>query len=352
MGSGFGSEVSLRELEILCSVSAEEWEEAAAVCEAFPCSLDELEALVAKGLLICDSTDPDSILARSREEAFRGSNWSIEAAIYHQSTRHLLSTYRREPREVRLDKQEREFGKFVDRYGVPPAAFPEFSSGRGIELPRMEVEGDFWKVLYGRTTSRTYGPDATLALEDLAALLFNVFGCRETTRLAPDVELQRRTSPSGGGLHPIEAFPFVTRVEGLAPGLYHYRSRENSLALLDDQPVEQHADYASEICLGQEWAASAPLLVFLVARFERSFWKYRRNNRAYTVVMLDAGHLSQTFYLVAERLGLGAVFSAALDLERVDRSLGVDGSRVGTVGVCACGPKLAEDPLRLWEKAY
>ena len=66
-------------------------------------------------------------------------------------------------------------------------------------------------------------------MNELATLLRWVWGAHGTLRLAgADLGL-RRTSPSGGSLHPIEVYPLVRRVEGIAPGLYHYLGREHAL---------------------------------------------------------------------------------------------------------------------------
>src|SRR3546814_4882794 len=46
---------------------------------------------------------------------------------------------------------------------------------------------------------------------------------------------------------------------------------------------------------GQHWFADAPMLVVLAARVRRNFWKYRNHPKAYRAIVLDAGHLSQTF---------------------------------------------------------
>jgi hypothetical protein len=61
----------------------------------------------------------------------------------------------------------------------------------------------------------------------------------------------------------------------------------------------------------------------MTARFARSFWKYRRHAKILRAILLDAGHLSQTFYLVCTQLGLGPYITAAIDdaeLERATRS--------------------------------
>jgi SagB-type dehydrogenase family enzyme len=50
----------------------------------------------------------------------------------------------------------------------------------------------------------------------------------------------------------------------------------------------------------------------MTALLERSMWKYHHSH-AYRVLLLDAGHLGQTFHLVATALGLAPFTSAATD---------------------------------------
>ena len=52
------------------------------------------------------------------------------------------------------------------------------------------------------------------------------------------------------------------------------------------------------------------MLVVLSGRVARSFWKYRNHVKAYRVLTLDAGHLSQTFQLLAAEAGLAAFVTA------------------------------------------
>jgi len=41
-----------------------------------------------------------------------------------------------------------------------------------------------------------------------------------------------RTAPSAGGLYPLECYAVAARVDGVAPGIYHYRPRDHSLNLV------------------------------------------------------------------------------------------------------------------------
>jgi len=62
----------------------------------------------------------------------------------------------------------------------------------------------------------------------------------------------------------------------------------------------------------------------MTAVFSREQWKYP-TARAYRVIQLDAGHLCQTFCLVATWLGLAPFCTAALADTRIEKTLGIDG---------------------------
>ncbi|MDF5808502.1 hypothetical protein P4123_14470 [Pseudomonas aeruginosa] len=42
----------------------------------------------------------------------------------------------------------------------------------------------------------------------------------------------RKTSPSGGSLHPVEVYPIVLNVDGIERGIYHYSVRRHGLERL------------------------------------------------------------------------------------------------------------------------
>jgi SagB-type dehydrogenase family enzyme len=75
----------------------------------------------------------------------------------------------------------------------------------------------------------------------------------------------------------------------------------------------------------------------MVSRFARSFWKYRRHAKAYRNLVLDAGHLSQTFYLVCTALGLGPFFTTAINEIQILNELRLSALQVGVIGLCGCG---------------
>ena len=60
------------------------------------------------------------------------------------------------------------------------------------------------------------------------------------------------------------------------------------------------------------------------------------------MTLMDAGHLSQTFYLVCAELSLGAFVTAAINNADVDERLGLDGFAEGSLAIVCCGPLVEE----------
>jgi SagB-type dehydrogenase family enzyme len=113
----------------------------------------------------------------------------------------------------------------------------------------------------------------------------------------------------------------VYRVEGLPPGLYHYRPCDHHLTQLALGNFEQQV---IQMNTGQFYSAGMAFGVYITTRFERAWWKYPAS-RAYRVVLLDIGHVAQTFQLVATALGLNTWLTAAFHDSSVHQFLDVDG---------------------------
>ena len=161
---------------------------------------------------------------------------------------------------------------------------------------------------------------------------------RRPPALGDDVVVLRKTSPSGGSLHPIEVYPLVRAVEGIEPGLYHYNVEHHGLEPIERARRRTRPEAVARSFLGGQWYfASAQVLFVMAARFDRSFWKYRDHDKAYSAILLDAGHLSQTLYLVCGELGLGAFVAGAINDATIDERLGLAAFEEGSLAVCGCG---------------
>ena len=80
-------------------------------------------------------------------------------------------------------------------------------------------------------------------------------------------------------------------------------------------------------------------MVVLASVLARVAWRYR-SARAYRVVLIEAGHLAQTFCLTATALGLAPFCTGALADSVIEGDLGLDGLDqpvMYAVGAGACG---------------
>jgi SagB-type dehydrogenase family enzyme len=202
-----------------------------------------------------------------------------------------------------------------------PLLFKSYRHAPRLLLPpQSPAEGEFLGVLTARKTHREFSP-VGLPLDAISDLLFYTWGVSGFVHSPILGRLPHKTSPSGGARHPGEVYLIALRVKGLAPGLYHYDPQHHRLEELRRGGM---AEKAVRYCGGQRWVKSAAALFLMTAVFRRVMWKYRVA-RAYRVVLADAGHLCQTFCLVATWLGLAPFCVMALKDSLIEKDLGLDG---------------------------
>lgn len=306
----------------------------------------QVDELARHGFVVTDSDEEPYRLLRERDDAFTAGAWSPEAACFHFSCEDRYA-YEQPDGDyaAALERSAESFTQHAERHGTPPPAFwePEQVEERS-ELPLTSPEGQLYDVLTARRSTRSY-TGQPLTQEQLSTLLRYVWGCHGTTDLAPDIPVLRKTSPAGGSMHPIEVYCLIRNVEGLDSGIYHYSSQHHALGLMERMTPDQLATLAVDFSHGQIWLADAPVVFVMTSRWTRHLWKYRNISRAYTVMLMDAAHLSQTFYLVATELGLGACFTGAMDAPTIEQKLSLDGITQGPAGIIACGhPDLTQFP--------
>jgi len=320
-------ELDTEALLALGTVSQTIWRERGALLQQMPEAV--LERLLAQGLLIGDT--PEHAALRARDELLRATHWRPMSALAHTFSRW---------HDVRAETgmHAPSFQELLDTYGEPPpSTFDLGSAAAALKLPPV-ARGPLDEVLFQRYTGRNFDLQATLPLPLVARLLQRTFGAQEVRAVGPHAEVVKKTSPSGGGLHPVEAFVLAQRVDGVLPGLYHYHPLAHELRPLRTMERAEAAALAQQMVAGQDWLGEAPLQVVMVARVERSYWKYRNHHKAYRALSLDAGHLSQTFYLLAAEAGLGAFITAAVNDVDIEQMLQLDHLRHAVMAVCGCGP--------------
>lgn len=297
-----------------------------------------LEALLAKGLLMARDAKADSNDIAQADEALREAHWRGLSAVAHRHTRW---------KDVDTEDAERRFSEaseqtFLERLGPsPPPVHERVSSEQRVPLQRPQTSA-LETLSDRRVTCRNYDPARAVSQADFAAIMYRTFGARVVSDYAPGVQLLKKGVPSAGGLHATEAYVLVQKVEGMAPGLYHYHPIAHALEPLRTLQPDAATALAKRFVAAQAYYAQAHVVIALVSRFPRNFWKYRNHAKAYRAVTLDAGHLSQMLYLAATEVNLGAFITAAINEVEIEQAFDLEPMREGPLAVCGFGVRAAE----------
>ncbi|MGA7914774.1 MAG: SagB family peptide dehydrogenase [Candidatus Acidiferrales bacterium] len=252
------------------------------------------------------------------------SHWNPAAGFFHFTGRDLPFT----ADLLRTGRYMEE----LTREKAMPVPVKRYPGAEQTRLLPAHENGEFPRVLTARRTWRRFAL-GKLSFADLSTLLGLTFGVREWVAVPPLGRFAVKTSPSGGALHPIEAYVVARDVEGISPGIYHYDASRHRLELLRPGMTR---DRMSDYVIGQRWFSDACAFVVMTAVFTRTQWKYRYP-RAYRVVLAECGHLCQTFCLTATWLGLAPFCTMALADSKIDRDLGLDGVTEGALYVAGVG---------------
>jgi SagB-type dehydrogenase family enzyme len=211
-------------------------------------------------------------------------------------------------------------------WGKRPPLYKDYAAAQRIALPRdFRYRGLFVEEAIERRRSIRDYSGKPLTLEQLSLLLHSAYGITEPSH-------PLRASPSAGALYPLEIYPIVNVVSGLARGVYHYRPRDHSLDLIKE------GDFRSSLLTGtggQDMVLQASVVLVIAAIFQRTRWKYQE--RAYRYVLLEAGHLGENLYLAATSLGLGPCGIGAFFDDEINRLVGVDGKDEAAVYLVSIG---------------
>jgi SagB-type dehydrogenase family enzyme len=287
------------------------WRSAADLAADVPSVSKRTLARVLDSLIAGDLVESSNRDASARERRFQSTweSWSPSAAFFHFATKDV------------------DYGDVMDqdslrvrRQTEGPPEMLRLRRGTVVRLPAFPRRGVLPRLLLARRSWRAFGK-RPVTLRELSALAGLTWAVQCGVRLAPDLALPLKTSPSGGACHSIEVYFAVRRVAGLAPGLYHYHPDAHAL-------VRVRKGWTGRTIArrlgGQQWFANCAVVALMTTAVERVQFKYRFA-RAYRVVLLEAGHFCQTFCLVATWLGLAPFCTAAFADSAIERDLSIDG---------------------------
>ena len=233
--------------------------------------------------------------------------------------------------------------------GVKHPSYDVHITGEFIELPAFDdvvTCPSYLDLLDERRSVRAY-TDAPVTQEQLAFMLWSAQGIQATRGEGGVATF--RPAPSGGARHPFELYFAVKNVEGLEPGLYHYvpakHIGEKKVTIERLGPLfDNYETHMNDLLVGQKWAVTAPVILFLSCIPYRAEWRY--SNISHRVMLIDLGHVGQNLMLSAAALGLGSCCLAAYEQKLCDEVFSFNGIDEYTVYVLTLGtpkPKGSEE---------
>lgn len=252
--------------------------------------------------------------------------WHPHAAFFHFGTKD--GPFRRDPRNY-----DRELVEKAKTTPMPPAT--KTVVGRATTLPNPRRLGTLDRALDTRRTWRRFG-SRPVSLRDLATILHRTFGVQARADIPEQGEIVIKTSPSGGARHPIEAYVVALGVDGLPSGSVHHY--DAALRELHRMPGRVTRRQLTRMVAHQDWYQGAAAVVIMAPVFARTMWRYRASH-AYRAVLIEAGHLCQTFCLVASLLRLAPFCTIALSERRWERVLGLDGIAEAPIYLAGVGSR-------------
>jgi SagB-type dehydrogenase family enzyme len=261
------------------------------------------------GLLITEGSDQDKLETRFGKEWL----WPTASRYYHFSTK--------------IDNPHNtteEIGQYYTRHlkgRRQPPIYKSYPARPKIRLLKDSgTEAPFFGVLRSRHTTREFS-GKPISFAEMSKLVYYTWGRISSYKTREFGELLHKTSPSAGARHPIETYAIVNNVKGIDAGIYHYSVRDHSLEHLKTGDFRERC---VALTAGHSWTRNASVLFIMTAVVARTAWKYRVP-RVYRAFLLDAGHLSQSFLLIATALRLGAFCIGIVRDNLIEEELNLDG---------------------------
>ena len=217
----------------------------------------------------------------------------------------------------------------------PPLELP-FEPKTLVDLPRPESivvnPLDLRDAIEKRRSVRSYS-DSPLSIEELSYLLWCTQGIQEYFTFRG--EATKRTVPSAGGMHALDTYLAVHRVETLQEGLYRYIASQHKLSLIEagEAVFKRVADAQGK----HLFVYNSAVIFVWAARTDVMYW--HQGERGYRNLFLDAGHVGQNLYLACEQTGCGICEICVFDDNEQNNAIGVDGEQVTAILAASVGKK-------------
>lgn len=270
--------------------------------------INSIYKLIICGVILTEETQEEDVNYQKNWD------WGLKAGAYHFSLKNTQFFSRNS--EGMKDFSDKIAQKTVE--DPSPVLFSvnkdKYDKVYSYAVPAFD-DGIF-KTIKRRRTIRSFDLEKPVSQVELTTCLYAGLGILKFKSIPPMGDMPFKMTPSGGGRNPFDAFMQCRNITGLPNGLYHYSAVEHSLGLVNSQSSPTAASILGE----QSWIDDAAVVIFLVANFDRTMWKYS-HPVGYKAVMLEAGHIAQNIILAANELGFYGSPTAAVMSSRFEEMM-------------------------------
>lgn len=250
------------------------------------------------------------------EAIWKDNNWN-EALLFHLHTNSLPKMM------YNTDRGEKDDIHLMEEYTKDAAIPSSYKSYRGKEIsltkPMLDKNFKIAQLLVVNKKS------LNLDFSVLSRLIYYAFGKIGNRNMRITGEHIRKTVPSGGARHPIEAYFIISNIPGLNAGIYHYNVKNHALTLLKILEKEEANDVIQKNILLDANRPGFPYSLAIVYScvFERSMFRYRES-RSYRVMHYDMGHITQNLSSLAKAYGLNLYCGYSCHENEIENLIGLD----------------------------
>jgi len=286
-------------------------------CEELACAHPRavLDSLLAKQLIVAQGSD-----AAARDDKLRDAHWRGHAAVQHYSSRWSgIDT-----EEIQKDLAESGDGDLLAKLDAAPALVRERAPAGERSRCRMR------SCRRSMSCSASASPVAISILRGHSRASSSRPCCSARGARAPCRTLRPKCRCSRKGCPP--RWPArhrmlftLQRVDGIAPGLYHYHPVDHALEPMQMLRADEAGRNGASVRRGtaifrrrsRDGNRREPLPPQLL--------EVRNHAKAYRALILDVGHVSQAQYLGRNRTGSRRVSSpAAINEVDIEQAFGLD----------------------------
>ena len=219
-----------------------------------------------------------------------------------------------------------------------PALRPSWP-GKTIDLcaaiaSRREAPPPIAKLLRESRSTRDFDDRQPITLAELSCFLD---GAARALPRPGSPEPIARPFPSAGASSELEIYLAVHACEGLDPGYYHYDAGAHALSQIEASAGDVKA-LLTQGASAMGVTAPPQILIMIAARFGRVSWKY--SSIAYSLILKDAGVLTEVLHLMACGMGLGGCAIGIANIDSFEKITGIEFHIEGLVGQFALGRPL------------